>query len=89
MGTAWKRVPGEPRQAQAPAPALPTAALTPIPQSGRWGAGTQRRVLFRPSPDPDCRQRGRAAFIHRGFPALVLSKLRRDGQRGVRTGPCP
>ena len=29
MGTAWKGVPGEPRWAQAPAPALPTAAPTP------------------------------------------------------------
>ena len=65
------------------------ADCCPHPQSGRWGTGTQRRVLFRPSPDPDCRQRGRAAFIHRCFRAIVLRKLRRDGQRGVRTGPCP
>ena len=78
-GQCLEGVPGERRRAQAPAPALLAAASHPV-----WAMGGQHTAassVQTQSPDPDCRQRGLAAFIHRCFPAVVCRKLRKGTQR--------
>lgn len=71
---------------------LPQLPCWLLPPASVWAMEDQHAAansVQTQSPEPDCRRRGLAAFIHRCLPAVVCRKLRKDTQRCDDWSLCP